>query len=260
MKVVIFCGGLGTRLREETEFKPKPLVEIGGKPILWHIMKMYSHFGFNEFVLCLGYKGTMIKEYFCHYNLFNEDFTLILGQENEPVMHNNHAEKNWKITFVDTGEEALKGARLKRVEEYVDGEIFMATYGDGVSNVDISKLLEFHKKHGKIATLTGVHPISQFGELVIEGDQVKKFEEKPQSNSQPINGGFYVFNRKIFDYLEDSDDCDLEHGVLEKLAENGELMMHHHSDFWYCMDTIRDADYLKKLWREEKIPWKVWEK
>lgn len=258
MKAVIFCGGLGTRLREETEFRPKPLVEIRGRPILWHIMKIYSHYGFNEFVLCLGYKGSMIKEYFCHYNLLNEDFTLDLGKESNPVMHKDHCEKSWRITFVDTGEESLKGARLKRIEKYIDGDTFMVTYGDGVADIDINKLIEFHKSHGKIATLTGVHPISRFGELILEGDQIKKFEEKPQSEKNIINGGFFVFNRKIFDYLEDKDECDLELGALEKVAEKGELMMYRHAGFWYCMDTTRDVDYLRSIWREGKTPWKIW--
>jgi glucose-1-phosphate cytidylyltransferase len=256
--VIILCGGLGTRLREETEFRPKPLVEIGGKPILWHIMKTYSHYGFNNFILCLGYKGSMIKEYFSHYNLLNKDFTITLGQNSEPVVHNDHCEKDWRITFVDTGEDALKGARLKRAEKYIDGDTFMVTYGDGVSNVDISKLLEFHKQHGKLATLTGVRPPSRFGELILEGDRIKKFEEKPQSDNKPINGGFFVFNRKIFDYLEDKDECDLERGALEKVAESGELMMYRHPDFWYCMDTPRDFDYLRNMWRNGNVPWKRW--
>lgn len=258
MKTIIFCGGLGTRLREETEFRPKPLVEIGGKPILWHIMKTYSHYGFNDFILCLGYKGSMIKEYFCHYNLLNKDFTLTLGQEKEPVAYNDHCEKDWRITFVDTGEETLKGGRLKKVEKYINEDTFMATYGDGVADIDIAKLVEFHKGHGKIATLTGVRPLSRFGELITEGDQIKKFEEKPQSDGKPINGGFFVFNRRIFDYLQDHDNCDLEYGTLDKMAESGELMMYRHPGFWYCMDTTRDSDYLRKIWREGKVPWKVW--
>lgn len=259
MKVVIFCGGLGTRLREETEFRPKPLVEVGGKPILWHIMKIYSHYGFNDFVLCLGYKGQMIKEYFAHYDLFNKDFTLHLDKVNEPIVHNDHEEKNWRITFADTGEDAFKGARLKRVEKYIDGDTFMATYGDGVANVDINKLVEFHNNHGKMATLTGVRPLSRFGELVVEGNQIKKFEEKPQSEGEPINGGFFVLNRKIFDYLEDRDDCDFEHGALEKVAKDGELMMYKHPDFWFCMDTPRDFEYLRNMWREKNTPWKLWQ-
>ncbi len=258
MKVIIFCGGLGTRLREETEFRPKPLVEIGGKPILWHIMKTYSHYGFNDFVLCLGYKGNMIKEYFAHYDLFNKDFTLILGKKDEPLMHNSHNEGDWRITFADTGEDAFKGARLKKIEKYIEDDTFMVTYGDGVANVDIKKLLEFHKNHGKMVTITGVHPISRFGELVTEGNQIKKFEEKPQSDGQPINGGFFVFNRRIFDYLNENDDCDLEKGTLEKIAQDGQLMMYRHDGFWYCMDTLRDTDYLRKVWAEKKALWKVW--
>lgn len=258
MKTVIFCGGLGTRLREETEFRPKPLVEVGGKPILWHIMKIYSHHGFNDFVLCLGYKGNMIKEYFAHYNLFNKDFTLSLGKKDEPIMHNNHNELDWNITFADTGEDSQKGARLKKIEKYIDGDTFMVTYGDGVADIDINKLLEFHKKHGKIATLSGVHPTSRFGELILDGDQVKRFQEKPQSDGQHINGGFFVFNRKIFDYLNEEDNCDLEIGALEKVAQEGQLMMYRHDGFWYCMDTLRDTDYLRNIWAEKNAPWKVW--
>lgn len=258
MKIVIFCGGLGTRLREETEFRPKPLVEIGGKPILWHIMKIYSHYGFNDFVLCLGYKGYMIKEYFSHYDLFGKDFTIDLSKKGEPVIHSNHNESDWKITFVDTGENSQKGARLKKIEKYIDGDTFMVTYGDGVADIDINKLLDFHKQHGKMATLTGVHPISRFGELILEGDQIKRFEEKPQNGGQHINGGFFVFNRKIFDYLNDRDDCDLEIGALERVAEDGQLMMFRHDGFWYCMDNLRDTDYLRNIWAEKNAPWKIW--
>ncbi len=258
MKVIIFCGGLGTRLREETEFKPKPLVEIGSKPILWHIMKIYSHYGYNDFVLCLGYKGQMIKEYFYNYDLFNKDFTITLGEQKNLEIYNNHKENNWRITFVDTGEEALKGARLKRAEKHIDGDTFMVTYGDGVANIDISALVAFHKSHNKIATLTGVYPISRFGEMVVEGTQIKKFEEKPLNDAKPINGGFFVFNRKIFNYLQDDPSCDLEFGPLGKIAESGELMMYRHSDFWYCIDTLRDVEHLKKLWKEGNSPWKIW--
>lgn len=260
MKVVILCGGLGTRLREETEFRPKPMVEIGGKPILWHIMKIYAHYGFKKFILCLGYKGEMIKEYFYNYEILNNDFTIELGNRNKHIeIHSNLSEEDWHITLADTGDKTLKGARLKRVEKYVDDEQFMVTYGDGVANIDIKDLLKFHQSHGKLSTLTGVRPLSRFGELTIEDKQVTRFTEKPQSGAGLINGGFFVFNREIFDYLEDRDDCDLEYGALEEIALRGQLMVYEHDEFWFCMDTIRDMDYLNKLSIQGKAPWKVWE-
>lgn len=259
MKVVILCGGLGTRLREETEYRPKPLVEVGGRPILWHIMKIYAHYGFKDFILCLGYKGEMIKEYFYNYEVLNNDFTVELGNHKNIEIHSNHSEKGWRITLVDTGDKALKGARLKRIEKYIDGEQFMVTYGDGVANININDLLSFHQSHGKLATLTGVRPLSRFGELTIEGKQVLQFSEKPQSGAGLINGGFFVFNRGIFDYLEDRDECDLEYGALEEIASRGQLMVYEHDKFWYCMDTVRDMDYLNKLCTQGKPPWKIWE-
>lgn len=259
MKVVILCGGLGTRLREETEFRPKPMIEIGGKPILWHIMKIYAHYGFTDFILCLGYKGEMIKQYFYNYEILNNDFTVELGDHKNIKVYTNHAEKGWRVTLADTGDKALKGARIKRIEKYIDGDEFMVTYGDGVADININNLLKFHRSHGKIATLTGVHPISRFGELTVKGNQVINFTEKPQSSVGLINGGFFVFNRQIFNYLEDRDDCDLEYGVLEKLASEGQLMVYKHTGFWYCMDTYRDLEYLRKLWTQGKAPWKIWE-
>lgn len=261
MKVVILCGGLGTRLREETEFRPKPMVEIGDKPILWHIMKIYAHYGFKDFILCLGYKGEMIKEYFYNYEILNNDFTIELGNRNNIEIHSNNTEAGWRITLADTGDKALKGARLKRVEKHIDGDQFMVTYGDGVADINLDELMKFHRAHGKMATLTGVRPLSRFGELAIEGKQVKQFSEKPQSEkgSGLINGGFFVFNREIFDYLEDRDDCDLEYGSLEEIARQGELMVYEHDKFWCCMDTIRDMDYLNKLCAQGKATWKVWE-
>lgn len=258
MKVVILCGGLGTRLREETEFKPKPMVEIGGKPILWHIMKTYAYYGFKDFILCLGYKGEMIKEYFYNYEVLNNDFTIELGNHKSIEIHSSHGEKGWCITLADTGDKALKGARLKRVEKYIDDEQFMVTYGDGVANINVNDLLKFHQSHGKIATLTGVKPLSRFGELAIKGKQVIEFTEKPQSSTGLINGGFFIFNRKIFNYLEDRDNCDLEYGALEKIASEGQLMVYEHYKFWYCMDTPRDLEYLNKLCTEGKPPWMVW--
>lgn len=258
MKVVIFCGGLGTRLREETEFRPKPMVEIGGKPILWHIMKIYAHYGFKDFVLCLGYKGEMIKEYFYNYEVLNNDFTVELGEQNRIEVKSNHSEKGWKITLADTGDEALKGARLKRVEKYIDGEEFMLTYGDGVADIDIKDLLRFHRGHGKLVTVTGVSPAQRFGELKIADDQVVSFSEKPKEGPHFINGGFFVFNRGIFKYLTDEAGCDLEFGVLEKIAKDRQLMAYKNKKFWCCMDTIRDREYLEKLWRDNKAEWKVW--
>ena len=254
IKVVILCGGMGTRLREETEYKPKPLVEIGGKPILWHIMKNYSHYGFKDFVLCLGYKGEMIKEYFYNYEILNNDFTIELGKHKVQI-HNSHDEFGWKITLIDTGEKALKGARLKKIEKYIDSDTFMVTYGDGVANINISDLLKFHNNHGKIATLTGVKPPSRFGTLSIKGNSVKSFIEKPQAIEGLINGGFFVFNKTLFNYLTDDDLCDLEIGTLDKLAEENELMVYKHLGEWMCMDTVRDMDYLNKLWSYDKAFW-----
>lgn len=258
MKVVILCGGLGTRLREETEFRPKPMVEIGGKPILWHIMKIYGHYGFRDFILCLGYKGEIIKEYFYNYEFINNDFTIELGDNNIEI-HSGHGEKGWRITLADTGDKALKGARLKRVEKYVDGDQFMMTYGDGVANVSIHSLLAFHHTHGKLATVTGINPASRFGELKIRGNQVESFSEKPRISSKLISGGFFVFNKGIFDYLSAHGECDLEIGALEKVANEGQLMVYKHRGYWACMDTLRDMDYLNKLWNEKKAFWKVWQ-
>ncbi len=259
MKVVILCGGLGTRIREEAEFRPKPMVEIGVKPILWHIMKIYSHYGIKDFVLSLGYKGEMIKEYFYHYKILNNDFTIELGNKKDIEIHSNNAEKDWRITLADTGDKALKGARLKRVQQYVDDDTFMLTYGDGVADIDINALLAFHNKHGKLATVTGINLASLFGELKIKGDQVESFSEKPRDGDGLINGGFFVFNKGFFDYLSADENCDLEIGPLEKIAGKGQLMVYKHTGFWACMDTLRDMDYLNRLWVEGKAEWKVWE-
>lgn len=259
MQTIILCGGLGTRLREETEFRPKPMVEIGGKPILWHIMKIYSHYGIKDFVLSLGYKGEMIKEYFYNYEILTNDFTIELGNKINIEMHSNNEEKDWRITLADTGDKALKGARLKRVQQYVNDDTFMLTYGDGVAEVDINALLAFHKKHGKLATVTGINPAARFGELKIKGNQVESFSEKPRDGEGLINGGFFVFNKGIFDYLSADENCDLEIGPLEKIAGEGQLMVYKHRGFWACMDTIRDMEYLNKLWVEGNAEWKVWE-
>jgi len=257
MKVVILCGGRGTRLREETEVRPKPLVEIGDRPILWHIMKIYAHYGFNEFVLCLGYKGRMIKEYFLNYEMMSSDLTLKLGS-NDVKTHNQSQERGWIITFAETGEKAQTGARVKRIEKYIEGDLFMLTYGDAVANINIENLLEFHKSHGKIGTITGVHPSSRFGELVIKDRQIVQFTEKPQIKEGFINGGFFVFDKEFFDYLRDDNICYLEREPLEKLASDGELMAYMHEGFWQCMDTHKELEILNNLWRSPKPPWKVW--
>lgn len=258
LKVVILCGGLGTRLREETDYRPKPMVEIGGRPILWHIMKIYAYYGFKEFVLCLGYKGEIIKEYFLNYEVLNSDFTIKLDKEKTTTIHNILDENDWSITLVDTGDKALKGARLKRTEKYISEDVFMVTYGDGVANIDIKKLFDFHNRHGKIGTVTGVRPPSLFGELLLEGNKASLFSEKPQTSVGLINGGFFVFNKRFFDYLSDEDNCDFERGPLEKLTNDGELMVYIHDGLWACMDTYRDLEYLNKLWQNNQAFWKVW--
>ena len=262
-KVVILCGGRGARLNEETEIKPKPLVEIGGKPILWHIMKIYSTFGFDNFVLCLGYKGAMIKEYFYHYHLMMNDFTLtfnnVANESKRNVKFEQGVEKiDWTITLADTGIDTLKGARIKRIEKYIEGDTFLLTYGDGVADVDIDAIIKFHKKHGKIATLTGVRPPSRFGDLVARNNKVMQFTEKPQASAGLINGGFFVFNKKIFNYLTADENCDFEKGALERLAQKGELMVYEHKGSWECMDTYRDTVYLNELWNNNKAFWKKW--
>lgn len=259
MQAVILCGGLGTRLREETEFRPKPMVNIGSKPILWHIMKIYATQGVKKFILCLGYKGDMIKNYFCHYELMNNDVTLELGKPEQLCIHQNHSEAGWKITLADTGEKTLKGGRLKKIEKYVTGDTFLATYGDGLADVNLKALLDFHKSHGKMVTLTGINPASQFGKLKLDGNRVESFREKPlDADKDLVNGGYFVLNREIFDYLEERDDCDLEYGPLEEIAKAGQLMVYKHSGFWACMDTLRDMDHLNALWNQGKAPWKTW--
>jgi len=257
IKVIILCGGWGTRLKEETEIKPKPMVEIGGMPILWHIMKTYAHYGFKQFILCLGYKGDYIKNYFYHYQILANDFTIELGSKKVKV-HPHHSEYGWKITLADTGIRAMTGARIKRVEKFIDDDVFMLTYGDGVTNLDIQELLEFHKSHGKIGTVTGVYPPSRYGELSIYKDKVTSFEEKPKNSKNAINGGYFVFNKEFFEYLKFEDDCILEREPLEILAKDGQLQVYNHTDFWQCMDTFRDFNYLKDLWYRGNPPWKVW--
>jgi glucose-1-phosphate cytidylyltransferase len=256
--VVILCGGMGTRLREETEYRPKPLVEVGGRPVLWHIMKIYGSQGFKRFVLCLGYKGEMIRQYFLNYRLMTRNFTLQLDGDKEPMVERNGAPEGWTITFADTGTKAMTGARIKRISHYIEAEEFMVTYGDGVANINISELLNFHRSHGRLATVTAVHPVARFGELMIEGSRVVRFAEKSQVPEGYINGGFFVFNKKVFSYLTEDDDCVLERDPLERLAADEELMTYHHTDFWHCMDTYRDLQVLNQLWESPNPPWKVW--
>jgi len=257
MEVVILCGGKGTRLREETEFKPKPMVEIGGKPILWHIMKIYAQHGFNEFILCLGYKGEVIKRYFLNYEWLNNDFTIQLGTGQLHYL-GSHTEANWTVTLIDTGLETMTGGRIKQIEPYLNGDTFMLTYGDGVSNIDIKQLLKFHHAHGKIGTVTAVSPPSRYGELGIEGDRVVSFREKPDVKQAFISGGYFVFQRDIFRYLPDDRGCVFEREPLEKLSQDGELRVYCHLGFWQCMDTLRDYEYLKQLWNQGNPPWRIW--
>ena len=259
MRVIILCGGVGTRLREETEYRPKPMVNVGPRPILWHIMKIYAHYGHTEFVLPLGYKGNMIRDYFSHYELMNSDVTIELGKPDAYMVHQGHDESGWKITLADTGENALKGARVKRVQKYIGNEPFMLTYGDGVADVDLEKLLTFHRSHGKLATVTGVNALARFGELQVQDDTVTSFREKPQVMDSPlISGGYFVFENRVFDYLSEDESCDLEYGTLERLAEEGQLMVYRHDGFWFCMDTLRDVEALNKMWQEGQAPWKTW--
>jgi len=255
-EIIILCGGKGTRLSEETQTKPKPMVEIGSRPILWHIMKIYANYGFKKFILALGYKADYIKRYFYDFRITSSDFTLSMHPNKHPELHNIHEDSNWEITFVDTGLETLKGGRIKRVEKHIKNDNFMVTYGDGVADINIKKLYNFHKKHKKIGTLTAVRPPSRFGEIKISGDRVTHFEEKPQLEKGHINGGFFVFKKEFLDYL--TPDCDFEFGPLEKLAKNKELYSYKHEGFWQCMDNVRERDYLNKLWDENKAKWKVW--
>ncbi len=258
IKVVILCGGKGMRLREETEFKPKPMVEIGERPILWHIMKTYAHYGHTDFVLCLGYRGEHIKNYFLNFELLTSDLRLELGRKDSLKLLDAHPETGWRITLADTGLEAQTGARIKRVQKYVDSPLFMLTYGDGVGNIDVGRLLEFHQSHGKIGTVTGVCPPSRFGELEIKSNQVMAFSEKPLLHSNWINGGYFVFDQRIFNYISGDEQCSFEQEPLKKLAADGELMLYSHDGFWQCMDTYRDMSMLNKLWEANQAPWKVW--
>jgi glucose-1-phosphate cytidylyltransferase len=256
-KVVILAGGLGTRLSEETVVKPKPMVEIGGKPILWHIMKIYSNYGFNEFIICLGYKGYMIKEYFANYFLHMSDVTIDMNN-NTTEIHHNYSEP-WKISLIDTGDNTMTGGRVKRIQGYIGDETFMLTYGDGVSDVNIFDLLKFHSKKNRLGTLTAIRPPGRFGALQIEGDDhITSFLEKPRGEGGYINGGFFVFEPKLFNYLKD-DSTILERDPLESLAKEGQLNAFKHEGFWHPMDTLRDKNYLEELWANGRARWKVWD-
>jgi glucose-1-phosphate cytidylyltransferase len=257
MKAVILAGGLGTRLSEETSTRPKPMVEVGGKPILWHIMKMYSAHGIHDFVICCGYKGYVIKEYFANYFLHQSDVTFCM-QENRMDVHEKRAEP-WTVTLVDTGDDSMTGGRLGRVADYIkDDDAFCFTYGDGVGDIDIAKTIAFHKQHGKQATLTATYPPGRFGALDIQAGKVNSFKEKPKGDGAMINGGFFVLSPKVLERI-DSDACVWEQQPLMGLADDGELMAYEHHGFWQPMDTLRDKNYLEELWQSGKAPWKNWE-
>ncbi|MCK5039966.1 MAG: glucose-1-phosphate cytidylyltransferase [Candidatus Aenigmarchaeota archaeon] len=255
MKTVIFCGGIGTRLKEETEYKPKPMVLVGNRPIIWHIMKIYDYYGHKEFILPLGYKGDMIKDYFLNYKT-RTDFTLDLKHK-KIEYHEFEKIEDWKISFVDTGIKSLTAKRLKRCEDYLkDEDVFMATYGDGLANININDLLKFHKKMGKMCTITGLNPFSKYGVLDVSEGVVTKFREKPILKDL-INGGFMVFNKEIFNFIKKDEDCMLEDTTLPKLAEKGEVALYKHEGFWHCMDTYKHFKQLNKMWAE-KPEWKIW--
>ena len=259
MKVVILCGGKGTRLREETEFRPKPMLRIGNRPILWHIMKIYASQGHKDFVLCLGYKGEMIRDYFRNYLWMTSDVTLGLGRKPSVAFHSCHGEEDWNVTLVDTGEDTLTAGRIKQIERYVDGDDFLLTYGDGVGNVDVGAAIAFHRKHGRMLTLTAVHPPGRFGELgMADDDMVRTFNEKPQAEAGWINGGFFVSSRRIFGRLANTDRVMFEQEPMRKLAAEGELMAFRHTGFWQPMDTYTEYALLNRLWQEGQAPWRTW--
>ena len=255
MKVAILAGGLGTRLAEETQIKPKPMVEIGGKPILWHIMKHYDHYGYRNFVIALGYKGEYIKRWMNEFSSLHSNMTVKTGT-GDVVLHDKNA-VDWTVDLVDTGQDTLTGGRIKRLASWVGNGTFMLTWGDGVSDVNLKNLLAFHRSHGKLATLTAVRPPARFGHLDFDGDQVCNFSEKPQTSEGWINGAFFVLEPSIFDYIE-GDDTQWEKEPLEQLAKDGQLMAYRHSSFWQCMDTVRDKKLLEKLWQSGESPWKTW--
>ncbi|MFA5890640.1 MAG: glucose-1-phosphate cytidylyltransferase [Actinomycetota bacterium] len=256
MQAVILCGGLGTRMREETEFRPKPMVEIGGRPILWHIMKTYAHHGITEFVLCLGYKGSMIKDYFLNYETTSNDFTVRLGRKDRIHFHGAHNEGDWSVTLVDTGPDTNTGGRVKRIEPFINGDRFLVTYGDGVGDVDISATVLHHESHGKLATVSVVRPITRFGIADLDpSDRVLSFREKPVSEDW-VSAGFFVFERGVFEYLDD--DCVLEKEPFERLSKDGQVAAYRHHGFWHPMDTFRELQMLAGIWETGAAPWKVW--
>jgi glucose-1-phosphate cytidylyltransferase len=257
MKVVILAGGFGTRISEESHLKPKPMIEIGERPIIWHIMKLYSSYGFNDFIICLGYKGYSIKEYFANYFLHESDVTFDFRNDNKSVTHHNSAEP-WKVTLVNTGLDTMTGGRVKRVKPYLNNETFMMTYGDGVSDINIQELVSFHKQHGRLATITSVQPSGRFGALDLTQDNtVNGFQEKPRGDGNWINGGFFVLEPAVLDYIED-DQTLWEKEPLENLSRQKELIAYKHEGFWQPMDTLRDKNYLEEVWKSENAPWKVW--
>ncbi|USK57222.1 glucose-1-phosphate cytidylyltransferase [Cytobacillus solani] len=256
MQVVILAGGYGTRISEETHLKPKPMIEIGGKPLLWHIMKIYSHYGINDFIICLGYKGYVIKEYFSNYFLHMSDITFDMSKS-ETIIHQNKAEP-WRITLVDTGQETLTGGRIKKIKDYIKDQTFCLTYGDGLSNINISELIKFHNKHEKHATVSAVQPPGRFGEIILQNDQVSGFNEKPKGDGNWVNGGFFVLDSAVFNYISD-DKTVWEREPLERLAKENQLVAFQHTGFWQPMDTLRDRMKLEDMWSKDKAPWRVWQ-
>lgn len=254
MKVVLLAGGFGTRISEESHLKPKPMIDIGGMPILWHIMKQYSHFGYNEFVICAGYKQTMIKEWFANYFIYTSDITFDFEKGNDIIVHNRHSEP-WKVTIVDTGLHTMTGGRLKRIRDYIGGETFFMTYGDGVSDVDIPSTLAFHRKHGKLATITAIQPEGRFGYIDLDGSKVNSFREKSERDTGWINAGYMVLEPPVLNYIED-DSIMFEREPMEQIAADGQMVCYKHNGFWQCMDTLRDKEKLERLWASGKAPWK----
>lgn len=262
MKVVILCGGFGTRIRDVADNIPKPMIPIGRYPILWHIMKYYSSYGFKEFVLCLGYRGQVIRDFFLNYETQTKDFTIVLGRRGDVQFHTDHDETDWQVTLADTGIDALTGARIRKIEKYIGGdEHFMLTYGDGVGDVNIDRLLAFHTAHGKILTVTGVRPPGRFGELVAnENGLVSEFNEKPQATAGSISGGFFVCRHEIFDYLDEREDLIFEQDPMNRLVADGQLMLYSHDGFWQPMDTHREYSLLNRLFDSGQAPWVIWKK
>jgi glucose-1-phosphate cytidylyltransferase len=259
MQVIILCGGMGTRLREETEYKPKPMVEIGGKPILWHIMKHYSYYGYSDFILALGYKGNVIRDYFLNYYNNNSNFTVDLGNKGAVTLNEGQVNEGWKVTLVETGAESMTGYRVKICGKYINEDRFMLTYGDAVSNVNINDLVAFHKEQNTMGTVTGVYPPSRFGDLVTEGSAVTLFKQqlKDVDRQSPINGGYFVFKKEFLDLIPDDAAADLEKIPMDRLVEMKQLSVFRHKDFWQCMDTYRDNQLLEKMWKENPV-WKIW--